>query len=200
MQAIIFDFGNVLGFFDHAKTLARLAPYTDMSGAEIRRLVYEGTLEDDFESGRMTLDDFSAHFRKLCRLRCDHDFLCSAVADIFEPNAALCELIPKLAPRYRLLLGSNTNPIHSRHFLRQFADILKPFHALVLSHDIGVRKPHAGFFEHCRSLAECPASECVFIDDLPANIAGARAAGLNGILYARGDDVVGALRRLGCDV
>jgi putative hydrolase of the HAD superfamily len=84
--------------------------------------------------------------------------------------------------------------------LQQFQEILSPFHAVVLSHDIGVRKPHAGFFGHCRRLADCAADECLFIDDLPANVAGAQAAGLQGVVYAPGADFEDRLRELGITI
>src|SRR4051794_8720421 len=116
MQAIIFDFGNVVAFFDHGKTLGRLQSYTDMSVADMLATVYQGQLEDDFESGKLSAEDFLAIFRERCRLRCDHEVLARAVGDIFEPNPEICQLLPRLKSRYRLLLGSNTNPLHSRHF------------------------------------------------------------------------------------
>jgi HAD superfamily hydrolase (TIGR01509 family) len=200
MQAIIFDFGNVVGFFDHAKTLRRLEPYTDMSAAEMFDAVYQGHLEDDFESGRLSEEDFLSAFGKLCRLRCDNAVLAEAMTDIFEPNPEVCSLIPKLQTRYRILLGSNTNAIHARHFLKQFEAMLRPFHALVLSYDIGVRKPRAGFFQHCQKLAGCPAHECLFVDDLAANVEGAKATGLQATVYVPGEDFPTRLRGFGISV
>ena len=41
----------------------------------------------------------------------------------------------------RLLLLSNTNEMHSRQFLAQFADTLAHFDHVVLSHQVGVRTP-----------------------------------------------------------
>ncbi len=200
MQALIFDFGNVIGFFDHARTLKRLEPFTDMSAKEMFATVYQDQLEDDFESGRLGADEFLTAFRDLCRLRCDNKFLTAAIGDIFEPNPEICGLIPRLKKRYRILLGSNTNTIHSAHFQRQFAEILGSFDAIVLSHEIGVRKPRAGFFRHCQQLAGCPADECLFIDDLPANIAGAAAAGLRGLVYKPGGNFVAQLLQMGIAV
>ncbi len=51
MKTIVFDFGNVLGFFDHYRTLNKLTPYTDMAAADMLAAVYGAELEDDFESG-----------------------------------------------------------------------------------------------------------------------------------------------------
>ena len=82
-----------------------------------------------------------------------------------------------------------TNELHSRHFRRQFAEALRWFDHLVLSHEIGARKPDAAFFRHCEGLAGCRPEECLFIDDLSANVAGARACGWHGIVYTTAADL-----------
>jgi glucose-1-phosphatase len=183
IETLAFDFGNVIGFFDHGRTFARLAEYTDMSQDDMFSAVYHGDLEDDFEAGRINEQELLQRFRALCRLGCDDDYLAAAIADIFWPNEDLCGLIPKLKQRYRLVLGSNTNPIHARKFLAQFAETLRYFDASVLSFEIGARKPGPVFYKQVIQVAGCPPERCVFVDDLAANAAGARACGLQGIVY-----------------
>lgn len=197
MEAIVFDFGKVIGFFDHGRALQKLARHTDMSPAEMLATVYSGSLEDAFESGRISSEEFLAQMHRLCRLRCSKDELATVFVDIFWPNEDVCALLPQLRGRYKLLLGSNTNELHARHFRRQFADVLGNFETLVLSHEIGERKPHAGFYEHCVRRAGCAPSQCVFIDDLPANVAGARAFGLHGVVYQGIADLCQQLKSLG---
>jgi len=200
IKTIAFDFGNVIGFFDHNRTLERIAPYTDMTPAAMYAAIYDGDLEDEFERGCITQAEFLARFRRTCRLACDDEILSAACADIFRPNTDVCALLPTLKTHYRLLLASNTNELHSRQFLRQFADVLRNMDAVVLSHEIGVRKPKAGFFEHCQRLADCAPAECLFIDDLPRNVAGARALGWQGIVYTGYDDLRRRLREMGVQV
>jgi putative hydrolase of the HAD superfamily len=200
MRAIVFDFGNVVGYFDHYRALNKLTRYTDLSPRAMYELAYASDLEDAFESGRIGVTEFLQRVRTLCRLTCDDEILSAACADIFWPNADVCALLPALTPRYRLLLGSNTNELHARQFRRQFADALRHFDHLVLSHEVGVRKPRAAFFEHCRRLAGCDAAECLFIDDLPANVEGARACGWHGIVYTGIDDLRRRMAALGVAV
>lgn len=197
MKTIIFDFGNVVGFFDHMRALRRLEPYTTMSAREMYAAVIAGDLEDAFEANRISEEEFLACIVADCKLSCSREILAEACADIFWPNPEICELIPKLKPRYRLLLGSNTNPIHSRFYRKQFADVLRHFDALVLSHEIGVRKPKAGFFEHCQALADGRPDECLFLDDVADNIAAARKHGWQGILYQANDGVLEKMRVAG---
>ncbi|MSQ95815.1 MAG: HAD family phosphatase [Gemmataceae bacterium] len=200
MKTIIFDFGNVVSFFDHQRALEKLRPFTPLSTEEMYASVYLGPLEDQIERGQLTPAVFLRQVQVLWQLRCDVEFLAYAIGDIFWANPEVCELIPKLKGRYRLVLGSNTNAIHARRYLRQFANVLQHFDALVLSHDIGWRKPDAEFFQHCQREARTKASDCVFVDDLAANIEGARAIGFQGIVYRPNDGLVEKFRALGVEV
>jgi putative hydrolase of the HAD superfamily len=200
MRTIVFDFGNVVGFFDHTRALERLAAYTEMPVAAMRRLIYEGDLEDAYEAGRITSEQFLSCFRERCALSCDPDTIAAAFADVFEPNLAVCGLLPSLSRKYRLLLGSNTNELHSIHFRRQFAEHLEHFSGIVLSHTVGARKPSPLFFEHCWRLAGCATNQCVFIDDLEANVAGARRCGWHGIVYRDVEDFKRQLAEIGIEI
>jgi putative hydrolase of the HAD superfamily len=196
IQTIVFDFGNVVGFFDYRLTLERLIGHTELSADALRDSFYGTNLEDDYESGRLSTAAFLEKLRAIGRLRCADEYLATAWADIFRPNPEICALLPTLKPRYRLLLGSNTNELHARQFRNQFADHLRHFDALVLSYEIGVRKPQAGFFQHCERLAGCAARHCLFIDDLPANVVAARALGWHGIGYTGIDELRAQLKAL----
>lgn len=55
--------------------------------------------------------------------------------------------------------------------------------------ELGVAKPSAAFFEHiARDLGLAP-DELLFVDDQPANVAGARSAGLAAECWAHGEGV-----------
>ena len=197
MRTIIFDFGNVIAFFHHERTLARLAFFTDMPTDEMFQAIYCGPLEAEFETGRISVAEFLSEVRRICRLQCDEGFMHDAFAHIFDPNPEVCDLIgPLKKSGYRLLLGSNTNKLHSDYYLHQYADALSQFDDFILSCRIGVCKPNAGFFEDCLRLANCPAAECLFVDDMPVNIAGARKMGMQGLVYAPGNNLAGQLRRV----
>jgi putative hydrolase of the HAD superfamily len=187
MRTIILDFGNVVGFFDHRLVTRRLRPWGEFDPDEFHARIFGGEVEDAYEAGRMTSAEFLGYLREQGRLTCDDDVLTACYNDIFWPNPEVAELVPRLRPRYQLLLASNTTPLHSERFREQFAGTLGHFHSLVLSHDVGARKPTAVFYEECIRRSECPAADCVFIDDLPANVEGAVACGLVGLVYRRGE-------------
>jgi putative hydrolase of the HAD superfamily len=201
VSTVVFDFGNVLGFFSHHKAAVQLAAYSDAAPAVIQAHLFGGELEDDFESGRMSAHAFRGLLREAFGLRCDDREFDAAFADMFSPNFDVCPIPALLKPRCRLLLLSNTNELHAQQFLRQFEDVLAPFDALVLSYEVGMRKPDQRIYEHCLRVAGAPPDECLFIDDLPSNVEAARVCGWQGIVYRRGDDLRRKLAAAGvvCD-
>lgn len=197
VRCVVFDFGNVLGFFSHHRAAAQLAAYGTASAESIQAYLFGSHLEDDYESGRVSTALLTTLVRETFHLSGTDEQLHRAIADMFTPNAEVCALVPRLKPRYRLVLLSNTNELHARRFLTQFADTLRYFDAVVLSHEVGVRKPHPRVYEICREKAGCAAGECLFIDDLPDNVEAARACGWQGLVYRRGDDLAAGLAQYG---
>lgn len=64
------------------------------------------------------------------------------------------------------------------------ADFPALFDAVVISHEVGMRKPEPRIFLHTAGLLGLEPAECVFIDDIAANIAAAEALGMTGIHHA----------------
>jgi putative hydrolase of the HAD superfamily len=200
IQTIVFDFGNVLGFFSHQKAAEQLAAYTAAPVEDVMDVISDSHLEEEFESGRLAVADLRRIVCQRLSLNCTDEQFDLAVGDMFTPNPEACALVPALKPRYRLLLLSNTNEIHANQFRRQFAEMFTHFDALVLSHEVGRRKPEPEIYAHCHRLAHCPPSQCLFIDDLPANIEAARAHGWHGIVYRPGLDLRRELCNLGIEL
>jgi len=74
-----------------------------------------------------------------------------------------------------------TQPQNESFALRQ--DLLRRFDALAISAEIGVMKPDAAAYQAILVMMQMEAHTCVFIDDVPANVAAAQAVGLHGILF-----------------
>jgi putative hydrolase of the HAD superfamily len=199
VSAVVFDFGNVLGFFSHqqaARQIARHAP-AGWTADHVLAFLVDTELEVAFEEGRVSGAEVIARLRERFALTGADEQLALAAADMFTANEEVCALVPLLHGRYKLVLLSNTNDVHFRHYRRQFAHVLDRFDALVVSHEVGCRKPDPRIYHHARERAGCPAEECLFIDDLPANVEAARALGWQGVVYRRGDDLRALLRQAG---
>jgi epoxide hydrolase-like predicted phosphatase len=57
------------------------------------------------------------------------------------------------------------------------------FDAVVISSEVGMRKPEPRIFLHATGLLGLTPAECVFIDDIAANIAAAEQLGFTGVLH-----------------
>jgi len=63
------------------------------------------------------------------------------------------------------------------------ADFAGLFDTVVLSGEVGMRKPEKEIFFHAAATLGLAPAECVFIDDMEANVAAAQACGMTGVLH-----------------
>ena len=196
IKTLFIDFGNVIAHFDHWRAVRQFARHATMAPTELYGVLYDSKLEDDFERGRLTTNEYIAEALHRTRINLDADRFRAFFIDIFSPNADVIDAIPKLAEEYRLVLASNTNDAHFTHYTMRFKDTFAHFAATPTSHQCGHRKPEAGFYGHCQQFAEAEPDECLFIDDVAANIAAGREHGWNVLHYQPGDMLMERLKTI----
>ena len=197
IRTIVFDFGNVVAFFDHQRAVEKLAAFTDLNPVELALVLYGSPIEMDYEIGRLSTAGYVREAILNGRLTCSDEEFLACFCDIFWPNPEVCELIPRLKLGYRLILASNTNAAHFQRYTQDFADTLKHCDHLVASHQVGSRKPLTNFFLSAQRATQTAPAECVFIDDLPVNVEAAGRMGWKGIAYRPGGSLLTQLRALG---
>jgi putative hydrolase of the HAD superfamily len=67
------------------------------------------------------------------------------------------------------------------------ADFPDLFDTVVLSGEVGMRKPEEGIFLHTAETLGLTPQECVFIDDIEANVRAAEAVGMTGLHHREPD-------------
>ncbi|MGH8922550.1 MAG: HAD family hydrolase [Actinomycetes bacterium] len=93
---------------------------------------------------------------------------------------------------------SNMVPSWDRHW-RQMVPPQGLFDDVVLSFEVGHRKPDPGIFELAAKRAGLAPERCVLVDDLDKNCAGARALGWQAIHFTSTAEAITRLRELlGC--
>jgi putative hydrolase of the HAD superfamily len=70
------------------------------------------------------------------------------------------------------------------------------YHAVVISAEVGMRKPEERIFRHATDLIGLAPSECVFIDDMEANVRAAEEMGMYAVLHTQPEATVVALGEL----
>lgn len=70
------------------------------------------------------------------------------------------------------------------------------FDAVVISEEVGMRKPHPSIYRLAASRIGVEPVACVFVDDLLPNVEGARAVGMEGIVHRSADFTIPKLEAL----
>lgn len=183
IQNIVFDFGQVLiQFVPYDIASAYVENETDRRLLE--QVVFDRKYWDRQDAGKITNDemiasvcaDLPAHLHKVAA-----DIVHTWIYHI-PPIPGMEDLLVELkGAGKRLYLLSNIG----KTFIEKKDEfpILSHFDGCVFSADVGYIKPSKEIFEHlCKTYALNP-SECVFIDDLAANVAAAKSYGIEALQF-----------------
>ncbi len=183
MNAYLFDLGNVLAGFDHLKFCRRLSeqapPWT---ADDIYRIVFQEGINDRFETGELSGKDFHRELCSTLGLTISMDRLHEIWCDIFWENPGMDLLLEALHAKVRLVLISNTNPWHLEYSKERYG-LFQHLDHLVLSYEVGVRKPDARIFEAALEAAGVPPERCLYLDDTEEHVQAAARLGIPSVLF-----------------
>jgi len=188
-EAVVFDLGNVLQPYDPWRVVDNLAAISRRSRWIIALYFKLSGRWQQFDAGRYTKQDFCHRVIGELRLNISVAQFEQAFADMFTVNHRLVALLPQLARRYRLILLSDNNPIHSVWCFGQH-DFYALFEHKILSFEVGVCKPSPVIYQRVIDLTGIPPSRLVVIDDKKKNITGANAAGMSAIQFCGEEDFI----------
>ena len=195
-DAILFDLGRVLVNFDHHVAAQRTAEYTDMGEAEIFEAYFDSDLTDLFERGKITDVEFFERLKSLLRLNLNYDKFLPIWNDIFFKNNGMDELLTLLKPHYRLILISNINKPHFNYVKERFP-ILNRLDKIVVSYEVGARKPDPLIYETAIKAAGTKANRTVYTDDRADLIEASSSIGMKNIQFLNREQFHNDLKNLG---
>ncbi len=195
-KALLFDLGRVLVYFDFARAYTALEALCPGGVPEIRRRLSATDLVRRLETGQLPPHDFHAACCDLLELRLDYPRFCGVWTSIFTHELLPESLLEDLSKRYRLVLLSNTNPIHFE-MIRAAYPHLRHFHDLVLSYEVGALKPEAAIYRAAIERAGCAPAECFYTDDIAEFIEAGRHAGLDAVQFQSREQLEAELRARG---
>ena len=115
--------------------------------------------------------------------------------DMLRVSKKNTEVVKKLkAAGVGVYYLSNTNA-HAFEYMTSDFEVFSYMDGGIASYLDGVLKPGADIFELFLSRYGKTAEECVFVDDMPTNVNGAKAVGYNGIILKNIDDLEDELCR-----
>lgn len=182
---LYFDLGNVVLFFDHRRAARQMAELAGVPEEIVWELVFAGKLGSRYERGQVSSREFHAVFCDATNTQPDFDLLMRAASDMFTLNTSLVPLLAALRRSgHALGLLSNTCDAHWKFVTDgRFAIVPNYFQTLALSFQLNELKPNPPIFAAAAKLANREAQDIFFVDDLPQNVAGAKAAGFDAVLF-----------------
>ena len=121
ITTVILDLGNVLAFHDNDLLCRTLGEPAGLSGAEVARRLLDTPLWDAINRGELDEAGIRREVQTLLGLKLTDAEFDARWSCHFTLHDAVLPLIERLVSRVRLLLLSNTNPLHMAHNLRNVA-------------------------------------------------------------------------------
>jgi putative hydrolase of the HAD superfamily len=183
IDAVLFDFGQVIATFDMDRMARNLAGATGATPAAI--LGHMANVRDvaiRYESGALTTAEFFDEIRRKTGLPMDMEKLRIAYCDIFAPITTTADVIRALKSRYRLGLVSNTSEWHYEYGIKP-VEVFPLFDAVTLSFEVGAMKPDPAVYHDALRKLGLPAPACVYLDDIQANVDAAARLGMRAFRY-----------------
>jgi len=199
IAAVVFDLGGVvLGSPLHA--IARFERERAIPEGFVNRLVVASGPSGAWarlERGELELEAFAADFEAECArsgCRMDARVLMERIAESAQPRPAMLAALARIRERGLRTAALTNNWVGGSDASR---GLRGRFDVFVESSTVGLRKPDPRIFAHAQSLAHAQPHECLFIDDIPANVEAAKACGWRGVVYDRDDDMRARLTEAG---
>ncbi|MEI6230459.1 MAG: HAD family phosphatase [Actinomycetes bacterium] len=148
------------------------------------------------ERGEMALPDFevmlAAEMSRRSGRTYESDGLLSRMFDNFEHAHDMNALVRRARERgIRTALLSNS---WGNDYPRDGWDDM--FDVVVISGEVGMRKPESRIYEHTLELLGMTAAQCAFVDDLPHNVAAAVNVGMVGVRHLSYEGTLAELQAL----
>jgi putative hydrolase of the HAD superfamily len=182
-SVIVFDLGNVLLPFDYNILITKLDKVESGLGERFVEAYFtDYEFHRDFERGKTGEEKFIEKMLEILKHKIDSETFCQFYADIFEVNDVVAALLPVLKKNYKLILLSNTDPIHKKYGWEHY-DFLEHFDELILSYDIGAVKPEEEIYRAVENASGALSEEHIFIDDIEKYVDAAKNLGWDGIHF-----------------
>ena len=198
IKAILFDLGNVLMNFDADKIALNFQKFFPVVDAK-RFEDFVATSIMPYERGDFGTDAF---LQKLSEISPEIASISSAIlqklwSDIFREHEENIRLLPQLSGSYKLIMVSNTNPMHIDFLKANHPQVFAPFDDFIFSYEVHAAKPDAAMYLHAVERSGVAPDECLFIDDKAENIDAARTLGIGTCFFTGTENLECMLRNIG---
>jgi len=146
----------------------------------------------DLETGRLTEEEFEARFAAVLEIERSAGLIDRLFAGM-RPDETMLGAV-RAAKRAGVRTGLISNSWGHGRYDRTLLPEL--FDGVVISGEVGVRKPDPRIYELGAEAVDLPPSACVFVDDLRGNLKPARELGMATVHHVRAEQTIAELEDL----
>jgi putative hydrolase of the HAD superfamily len=199
IQALLFDLGGVVIEIDFNRAFEYWQPISRLSVDELKAAFKVDVPYQRHERGEITASEYFAHLGKSLQLQDDRARIAEGWNTIFvQEITETRRMVEAARTKFPCYAFTNSNAVHQAAWSAMFPMVVQCFDRVFVSSEIGHRKPERKAFEFVAHTLGISVNSMMFFDDLPENVAGAAAAGLEAVHVRGPADVKSALLALGC--
>jgi putative hydrolase of the HAD superfamily len=194
-KGLLLDWGGVMT----SNLFASFAAFCEQEGldpqalaAAFRRNTAARELLIGFEEGKVAEDHFEAGLGDLLGLASPKGLIDRLFAGA-QPEPSMVQAV-RAAREAGIRTGLISNSWGTTRYPRDL--LAELFDGVVISGEVGIRKPAPRIYELGAESIEMPPSECVFVDDLPFNLPPAEELGMAVIHHTEPQATIEALQTL----
>ena len=197
MRGLLLDFGGVLTT-NVFESFRRFSIAEGLEPDHVKRQFRENPealgLLRRLEKGELSAEEFSPLFGEQIGVA-DSDGLVHRLFEHVGPDERMLDAVRR-ARETGIRTGLISNSWGEDGIAYDRGQLAELFDAVVISGEVGMHKPEPAIFVLGAERIEMSAEECVFVDDLRENCAGAQEVGMTAILHRGPDSTLPELERL----
>lgn len=179
IKLVLFDMDNVLCDYDRAKRVAWLAELAGTTNEFIHEAIWDSGFELLGDSGALDAADYLRGFGERMGYPLSLDEWVEARRSSMQANSAMLEIVRRLRETVDVAVLTNNTTLVADHIDTLLPDLRPLFGSRIYaSARFKTAKPDPHCYRRCLSELNVTPRAVLFVDDLMANVAGAREAGL----------------------
>lgn len=199
IKAVIFDYGEVITFPQDTKAIDRIAQVAGVQRNKFESLLW--ALRPEFDRGTINAREYYNKILSRFAVSIDDEIIDKMIEIDFDSwkningqTVALMEDVKKAG----YILGILSNMPHEfLAWARKNIPVFSLAQISLFSCEVNLVKPEVGIYKKLLSMAGVEGRELVFFDDKPENIQGARALGIQALLWKTCENARQELSALG---
>jgi putative hydrolase of the HAD superfamily len=179
IRLVLFDMDNVLCDYDRARRVAHLARVSGSTPAAVHGAIWDSGFEQLGDAGALDAAEYLRGFGERLSYPLSLEEWIEARRLAMQADNAMLEIAGRLRGHVEIAVLTNNTTLVADHIDRLLPELRPVFGAnIYTSAQFRTAKPDPRCYRLCLSALDVAPRQVLFIDDLAANVAGAREASL----------------------